>query len=260
MRGKVRKCVILAGGLGTRLAEETSLRPKPMVEIGGRPLLWHIMHIYSNFGITEFIVCLGYKGYVIKEYFNNYFLHNSDVTFDLKNSSMTVHNQRAEPWTVTLVDTGAATMTGGRIKRVAPYIGDEHFCMTYGDGVSDIDISALLAFHGAHDGDATVTLVRPAARFGAAELDGDLVRTFQEKPLGETGWINAGFFVLSPSVLERIEGDETTWEREPLEGLASQGLLRGYRHAGFWQPVDTLREKQALEKLCETGQAPWLRG
>jgi len=253
----VRKAVLLAGGLGTRLAEETSVKPKPMVEIGGKPILWHIMKMYSHHGINEFVVCLGYKGYVIKEYFQNYFLHNCDVTFDFEANTSTIHNRRADPWKVTLVDTGEATMTGGRIKRIAPYIGDESFCMTYGDGVSDLDIGALLAFHQAHGRDATVTVVRPDGRFGAVDMEGDSVTGFREKPAGEVGWINAGFFVLSPKVFDLIEGDATIWERAPMERLAAGGELRAYKHAGFWQPMDTLRDKQHLEAMWAEGKAAW---
>ncbi|TDK39145.1 glucose-1-phosphate cytidylyltransferase [Rhizobium deserti] len=251
------KAVILAGGLGTRLAEETSLRPKPMVEIGGRPILWHIMKIYSHYGINEFVVCLGYKGYIIKEYFMNYLLHMADVSIDLSSQTTTIHKRRAEPWKVTLVDTGEASMTGGRIGRVRDYIGDETFCMTYGDGVSNIDIRREIEFHQSHGQDATVTLVRPPGRFGAANLDGDFVRSFKEKPDGEAGWINAGFFVLSPKVFDRIEGDDTVWEKGPMESLAASGQLAGFRHEGFWQPMDTLRDKQQLEEMWRNGHAPW---
>lgn len=253
----IRKVVLLAGGLGTRLAEETSIRPKPMVEVGGKPILWHIMKMYSHYGLNEFIICLGYKGYVIKEYFQNYFLHTSDVTFDFVNNTTVVHNRRVDPWKVTLVETGDDTMTGGRVKRIAPYVGDEHFCMTYGDGVSDIDIGALLTFHRTHGKDATVTVVRPEGRFGAVEMDGDQVTGFREKPSGEAGWINAGFFVLSPGVFDLIDGDDTVWERAPIEQLASSDQLMAFRHTGFWQPMDTLREKQHLERLWSTGRAAW---
>jgi glucose-1-phosphate cytidylyltransferase len=257
MTKAVTKAVILAGGLGTRLAEETTLRPKPMVEIGGRPMLWHIMKIYSHFGITEFIICCGYKGYVIKEYFQNYFLHMSDVTFDFASNETVVHNKRAEAWKVTLVDTGDDTMTGGRIKRVASYIGDDTFCMTYGDGVGDIDIGSLIAFHQAHGMDATVTVVRPPGRFGAVVMEGDIVRAFREKPLGESGWINAGFFVLSPRVIDLIDADLTVWEREPMEQLALTGRIAAFKHDRFWQPMDTMRDKQLLEGLWSGGKAPW---
>ncbi len=253
----VRRAVILAGGLGTRLAEETSTRPKPMVEIGGLPILWHIMKIYSYHGINEFVICLGYKGYIIKEYFQNYFLHTSDVTFDLGRNEMTIHHRRTEPWQVTLVDTGAETMTGGRLRRVRDYVGDAPFAMTYGDGVADIDVGALLSFHASHGLDATVTVVRPAGRFGAVETAGDVVTGFREKPVGEAGWINAGFFVLNPSTLNEIDGDATTWEREPMERLAHAGRMAAFRHEGFWQPMDTLRDRQQLEELWAGGAAPW---
>ena len=253
----IKKVVILAGGLGTRLAEETSVRPKPLVEIGGRPILWHIMKIYHTAGVKEFIVCLGYKGYLIKEYFSNYFLHTSDVTIDHQNNEILYHNKRAEDWKITLVDTGDETMTGGRIKRVAPYVGDEHFCMTYGDGVGDVDIKALLAAHRGHGCEATVTVVSPPGRFGAIDFDGDKVIGFREKPKTESGWINGGFFVLSPAVFNRIENDATIWEREPMESLARDGEICAYKHDGFWQPMDTLRDKRALEALWEKGEAPW---
>lgn len=251
------RAVILAGGLGTRLAEETSTRPKPMVEIGGRPILWHIMKIYSTYGIYDFVVCCGYKGYVIKEYFSNYFLHSSDVTFDLKNQRMEVHHHDVEPWSVTLVDTGEATQTGGRIKRILPYLEEEDFCLTYGDAVSDVDLDGLLRFHREQGALATVTAVRPPARFGALELQGARVNNFQEKPEGESGWINGGFFVCSPAVGEQIDGDETCWEREPLERLAQAGQLRAYRHSGFWHPMDTIRDRDMLESLWSNGKAPW---
>jgi glucose-1-phosphate cytidylyltransferase len=252
------KVVILAGGLGTRLAEETSVRPKPMAEIGDRPVLWHIMKIYSAHGFNEFVVCLGYKGYMIKEYFSNYFLHNCDVTFDMRDHGMEVHQNANEPWRVTLVDTGAETMTGGRIKRVRDYIGDETFMLTYGDGVADVDLTELVAFHRAHGKRATVTAVQPAGRFGAMELgEGDVVRRFQEKPEGEGGWINGGFFVLEPSVLDLVDGDDVMWEREPIEALATAGELLAYKHRGFWQPMDTLRDKQHLDALWTAGAAPW---
>lgn len=251
------KAVILAGGLGTRLSEETSLRPKPMVEIGGKPILWHVMKIYSAHGINEFIICLGYKGYLIKEYFSNYFLHTSDVTVDLRNNSLDIHHTSAEPWKVTLVDTGQDTMTGGRLKRVAAYVRDEDFCFTYGDGVGDIDIGSLVAAHREHKSLATLTATQPPGRFGALSFDGDRIVSFQEKPEGDGGWINGGFFVLSPRVLDYIEGDDTVWEREPVQRLASEGNLVAYRHPGFWQPMDTLRDKNHLEDLWARGSAPW---
>jgi glucose-1-phosphate cytidylyltransferase len=252
------KVVILAGGLGTRLAEETSIRPKPMAEIGDRPVLWHIMKTYSAHGFNDFVVCLGYKGYMIKEYFSNYFLHNCDVTFDMRTHGMEVHQNANEPWHVTLVDTGAETMTGGRVKRVREYLGDETFMLTYGDGVADVDLTALLAFHRAHGKRATVTAVRPAGRFGAMELGpADDVLCFREKPEGDGGWVNGGFFVLEPSVVDLIEGDDTFWEREPIEALATAGELRAFKHTGFWQPMDTLRDKQHLDALWKSGQAPW---
>ncbi len=251
------KAVILAGGRGTRLAEETSLRPKPMLDIGGKPILWHIMKIYAAHGIREFIVCLGYKGYVIKEYFANYFLHTSDVTLDLRNNSIQVHEKKAEDWRVTLIDTGEETLTGGRLKRVGPYLGADDFCFTYGDGVSDVDITTLIDFHRSHGAMATMTAARPPGRFGAIELAGDVVSNFREKPVGDGGWINGGFFVLSPKVLPYIAGDETMWEAEPLERLAADGELRAYRHTGFWRPMDTLRDKNDLESLWAAGKAPW---
>ena len=251
------KAVILAGGLGTRIAEETVLRPKPMVEIGGRPILWHLMKLYSHHGINDFVICCGYKGYVIKEYFSNYFLHMSDVTFDMGRGSMQVHNQNAEPWKVTLVDTGEHTATGGRLRRVRPYLGQQDFCFTYGDGLADLDIGQLVAFHRAHGRKATMTAVRPPGRFGSVELEGDAISRFVEKPLGDGGWINGGFFVLHPDVIDRIESDATSWERSPLEGLARDGQLNAYRHQGFWQPMDTLRDRQTLEALWDSGTAPW---
>jgi glucose-1-phosphate cytidylyltransferase len=253
----IRKAVILAGGLGTRLAEETSIKPKPMVEVGGMPILWHIMKLYSFYGVTQFVVCLGYKGYVIKEYFNNYFLHNSDVTFDIQNNGITYHSARAEPWEITAVDTGDLTMTGGRLKRIARFVGDEPFHMTYGDGVGNVDIAALEAFHLSHKKEATVTVVQPPGRFGVLDLDGDTVTGFREKPVSEGGLINAGYFVLSPKVLGRIENDKTTWEREPMESLAADRQLVARRHDGFWQPMDTLRDKQQLEDLWQADKAPW---
>ena len=251
------KVVILAGGLGTRISEETSTRPKPMIEIGGKPILWHIMKTYSSHGIHDFIICCGYKGYVIKEYFANYFLHMSDVTFDMESNKMEVHQRSAEPWKVTLVDTGDETMTGGRIKRVANYIGNEDFCCTYGDGVGDIDITRLVAFHKHHGKLATLTATQPPGRFGALELSGIDILKIQEKPRGDGSWINGGFFVLSPKVLDYIEGDQTLWEKEPLERLALSGQLSAYLHHGFWQPMDTLRDKAHLEELWADRKAPW---
>lgn len=252
------KVVILAGGLGTRLSEETVLRPKPMVEIGGKPILWHIMKIYSHYGFNEFVVCLGFKGYMIKEYFSNYFLHMSDVTFDMEHNTMEVHQKYVEHWRVTLVDTGAASMTGGRVKRVAPYLGNETFMLTYGDGVSDVNIAELLAYHRSHGKEATVTSTQPSGRFGSLNLTSDnMVTSFQEKPAGDGAWINGGFMVLEPRVLERIAGDSTVFENEPMEGLARDGQLMAYQHRGFWQPMDTLRDKGHLEGLWEDGKAPW---
>jgi len=252
------KAVILAGGLGTRLAEETSTKPKPMVEVGGFPILWHIMKIYSAHGINDFVICLGYKGYVIKEYFSSYFLRNSDVTFDMATNTMTTHSAKSEPWRVTLVDTGPETLTGGRLKRVRAHVGDDaHFCMTYGDGVGDIDISGLLAFHRASGRLATVTGTQPPGRFGALSVQDDAVMGFKEKPAGDGGWINGGFFVLSPKVIDYIDGDMTTFEQEPLERLSREGQLGLYRHGGFWQPMDSLRDKIQLEQHWASGQAPW---
>lgn len=252
------KAVILAGGLGTRISEETHLKPKPMIEIGGKPVLWHIMKLYSAHGVNDFIICCGYKGYIIKEYFANYFLHMSDVTFDMVGNKMEVHQRNAEPWRVTLVDTGDETLTGGRLKRVASYLNDEEaFCFTYGDGVADIDITALIAFHKAHGLDATVTAVQPPGRYGALEMDGDRVTGFAEKPRGDGGFINGGFFVLSPRCIELIYGDSCSWENEPLVALAKSGRLAAYSHHGFWQPMDTLRDKNHLEQLWESGTAPW---
>lgn len=252
------KAVILAGGLGTRIAEETDLKPKPMITIGGMPILWHIMKIYSHHGINEFIVCCGYKGYVIKEYFANYFLHMSDVTFNMSENRMTVHNQKAEPWKVTLVDTGDDTMTGGRLKRVASYLQDEDiFCLTYGDGLSDVNITELIAFHKAQNVKATVTAVLPPGRFGALDVVGDRVNSFREKPQGDGANINGGFFVLSKKVIDYISGDKTIWERGPIERLAKEGELAAYQHGGFWQPMDTLRDKLRLEDLWQSGKAPW---
>ncbi|MBT0668669.1 glucose-1-phosphate cytidylyltransferase [Novosphingobium profundi] len=250
------KVVILAGGLGTRLGEETGLRPKPMVNVGGKPILWHIMKIYSQHGVNDFIICLGYKGYVIKEYFANYFLHNADVTIDIERNELKVHQNWAEPWKITLVETGAETMTGGRLKAVRNYLDDEPFCFTYGDGVADIDVTAQLKFHAEHKKKATITAVAPPGRFGALEFDGDLVRRFHEKPAGDGGLINGGFFVLDPSVIDLVDQPSTIWEKEPLEKLAQAGELAAFRHDGFWQPMDTLRDKQHLEQLWEQG-APW---
>jgi len=251
------KCVILAGGLGTRISEETASRPKPMVEIGGKPVLWHVMKIYSSHGIRDFIICAGYKGYVIKEYFANYFLHMSDVTFDMEKNSMEVHEKHAEPWRVTIVDTGDNTMTGGRLKRIANYVGHETFCMTYGDGVGDVDIPASIAAHKESGKKATVTAVQPPGRFGALHVEGHQVKGFIEKPEGDGGWINGGFFVLEPSVFDAIEGDSTIWEREPLQSLAAEGQLLAHQHRGFWQPMDTLRDKQLLEELWQNDKASW---
>jgi glucose-1-phosphate cytidylyltransferase len=252
------KAVILAGGLGTRLSEETALRPKPMVEIGGKPILWHILKMYSHHGIHDFVICCGYKGYVIKEYFANYFLHTSDVTFDMRNNRMEVHSKRAEPWNITLVDTGDESMTGGRLGRVADYVkGEEAFCFTYGDGVSDIDIGASVAFHEAHGKDATVTATFPPGRFGAMQIQQSRVLSFQEKPRGDGAMINGGFFVLSPSVLRHVPNDASVWEQEPMMQLAAEGQLMAYEHSGFWQPMDTLRDKQLLENLWASGKAPW---
>ena len=250
------KAVILAGGLGTRISEESVSRPKPMIEIGGRPILWHIMKMYSSHGINDFVICCGYKGYVIKEYFANYFLHMSDVTIDMSNNSIEVHHKKAEPWKVTLVDTGEATQTGGRLKRVADYI-DGDFCLTYGDGVGSVDISALVKFHQAHGKLATMTAVQPPGRFGALEINGTQINSFLEKPQGDGGWINGGFFVLNPKVLSLIDGDETLWEKQPLERLAKRGELEAYFHHGFWQPMDTFRESLALNELWDQKSAPW---
>ena len=252
------KAVILAGGLGTRLSEETGLRPKPMIEVGGKPILWHIMKMYSYHGITDFIVCCGYRGYVIKEYFANYFLHMSDVTFNMKDNKMTVHQKRAEPWTVTLVDTGENSMTGGRLGRVAEHIRDEDaFCFTYGDGVCDVDIAETIRFHNMHGKQATLTATYPPGRFGALDMEDGVVRSFKEKPKGDGAMINGGFFVLSPKVLELIDGDGSTWEQEPLMSLAERGELMAFKHKGFWQPMDTLRDKHYLEALWNSGRAPW---
>jgi glucose-1-phosphate cytidylyltransferase len=252
------KAIILAGGLGTRISEETHLKPKPMIEIGGKPVLWHIMKIYSAHGVTDFVICCGYKGYYIKEYFSNYFLHMSDVTFDVANNRMHVHQRKAEPWNVTLVDTGDDTYTGGRLRRVADHVRDEDaFCFTYGDGVSNVDITASIAFHRQHGKWATVTAVRPPGRYGALQISGNTVTGFIEKPQGDGGLINGGFFVLSPKSIELIEGDHTAWEQEPLSELARLGQLMSFRHDGFWQPMDTLREKNMLEELWSSGNAPW---
>ena len=252
------KAVILAGGLGTRISEETHLKPKPMIEIGGKPILWHIMKLYSAHGVHDFVICCGYKGYLIKEYFANYFLHMSDVTFDMEHNRMEVHQRKAEPWRVTLVDTGEETMTGGRLKRVADYVrGEEAFCFTYGDGVADVDVTALIAFHRAQGREATVTAVQPPGRFGAMGIEAGRVAAFQEKPVGDGAWINGGFFVVEPRAIARIAGDATSWEAAPLESLARDGQLSAYHHRGFWRPMDTLREKNLLEDLWAKGQAPW---
>jgi glucose-1-phosphate cytidylyltransferase len=251
------KAVILAGGLGTRISEESHLKPKPMIEIGGKPIMWHIMKSYSFYGINDFVICLGYKGYVIKEYFANYFLHMSDVTFDMQHNNMEVHQKNVEPWRVTLVDTGESTLTGGRLKRVGEYLGSDAFCFTYGDGVSDVDIGGLIDFHKNHGSKATVTAIQPPGRYGALNLDGSIVSSFQEKPAGDGAWINGGFFVLEPSVLNLIEGDQTSWEDAPLINLASKGELHAFQHKGFWQAMDTLRDKNHLEELWATGSPPW---
>jgi glucose-1-phosphate cytidylyltransferase len=252
------KAVILAGGMGTRISEETSVRPKPMIEIGGRPILWHIMKLYAHHEIKDFVICLGYKGYMIKEYFMNFVLHHSDVTIDAMRNSITYHQSSVEPWRITLVDTGETTLTGGRLKRVRNYLDPvEPFCFTYGDGLSDIDISASIAFHRSHGKLATVTAVRPPGRYGALEIDETVVKSFAEKPPGDNAYINGGFFVLNPQVVDRIEGDSTSWESAPLEALARDEELRAYRHFGFWQPMDTLREKMLLEDLWQSGRAPW---
>jgi glucose-1-phosphate cytidylyltransferase len=252
------KAVILAGGLGTRISEETHLKPKPMIEIGGRPILWHIMKIYSTHGVNDFIICCGYKGYIIKEYFANYFLHMSDVTFDMSSNQMEVHRKKAEPWRVTLVDTGDETLTGGRLKRVAEYVTEEEcFCFTYGDGVADIDVTGQIAFHRAHGKLATVTAVRPPGRYGALVRQENSVTGFQEKPPGDNAWINGGFFLLNPKVLDYVVDDQTAWEGKPLETLAQQGQLQAFEHRGFWQPMDTLRDKTHLENHWSSGNAPW---
>ena len=252
------KAVILAGGKGTRISEETQHKPKPMAEIGGKPLLWHIMKLYSAHGVNDFVVCCGYRGYVIKEYFANYFLHMSDVTFDMEQNEMRVHVRHAEPWRVTLVDTGEETMTGGRMKRIKPYVeNDEAFCFTYGDGLSDVDITKLIAFHKGHGLPATVTAVQPPGRYGSLEIDGVKVRGFKEKPLGDGGFINGGFFVVSPRCIDLVESDDMPWESAPLTTLAAEGKLAAFHHTGFWQPMDTLRDKIHLQELWESGRAPW---
>ncbi|MDH5325771.1 MAG: glucose-1-phosphate cytidylyltransferase [Gammaproteobacteria bacterium] len=251
------KAVILAGGLGSRISEETEVKPKPMVEIGGKPILWHIMKIYSTYGINDFIVCLGYKGYVVKEYFANYFLHMSDITFDMVKNKMEVHNNNSEPWRVTLVDTGEQTMTGGRLKRIAPYIEDDTFCFTYGDGVGNVNIEELIRFHKSSGAYATVTATQPPGRFGSLNIDKHKVVNFQEKPQGDGAWINGGFFILSPRVFDYIDEDNTVWEQSPMQRLAHDGQLSAYEHNGFWQPMDTLRDKHYLERLWRSGKAPW---
>lgn len=251
------KAVILAGGLGSRISEETVVRPKPMIEIGAKPILWHIMKTYSAHGVTDFILCLGYKGYVIKEFFANYYLHACDVTFDLARNAVEIHQSTAEPWRVTLVDTGDDTMTGGRLRRVLGFVGDDEFCLTYGDGVADVDIGALVAYHREQGRLATVTAVQPPGRFGALEIEGSTVTGFAEKPHGDGGWINGGYFVLSPEVGRYLTGDDTVWEREPLESLASAGQLSVYHHRGFWQPMDTQRDMRQLQAMWESGEAPW---
>lgn len=251
------KVVILAGGMGTRISEETSVRPKPMVEIGGKPILWHIMKIYSSYGLHDFIICLGYKGYIIKEYFANYFLHMSDVTIDMTQNRMEVHQNSAEPWRVTLVDTGEHTMTGGRIRRVRSYLGEDDFCCTYGDGVGDVNISRLIEFHKAKGTLATLTATKPPGRFGSINMSGNKILNFQEKPEGDGAWINGGFFVLNPKIIDYIDGDETIWERSPMEKLAREGQISAYLHEGFWQPMDTLRDKTHLEELWSSGKPPW---
>jgi glucose-1-phosphate cytidylyltransferase len=251
------KAVILAGGFGTRISEESHLKPKPMIEIGGKPILWHIMKLYSHYGVNDFIICLGYKGYAIKEYFANYFLHMSDVTFDIQHNQMQVHQNKAEPWRVTLLDTGENTMTGGRLKRAKAYIGEEDFCFTYGDGVSNVDIGALIRFHQDSGKLATITAAQPPGRFGAISFEQNIVTNFQEKPNGDSAWINGGYFVLSPKVLDLIDGDQTTWEKGPLEKLSADGQLQAWFHRGFWQPMDTMRDKTYLEQLCIDNKALW---
>ena len=251
------KAVILAGGLGTRISEETQNRPKPLIEIGGMPILWHIMKTYSSHGISDFVICCGYKGYMIKEYFANYFLHMSDVTFDMKNNEMNVHRKSAESWNITLVDTGINTMTGGRLKKIQKYVDNETFCFTYGDGLANISIRELIEFHKNNNTLATVTAVQPPARFGALELDGNKVVSFKEKPPGDGNWINGGYFILEPTVFDYVEGDSTVWEKEPVENLSKNNQLSAYRHSGFWQPLDTLRDKNKLEDLWSSGSPPW---
>jgi len=251
------KAVILAGGLGTRISEETQLRPKPMIEVGGMPILWHIMKIYSYYGINNFIICLGYKGYMIKEYFAHYFLHMSDVTFDLQKNEMKIHRRKAEPWKVTLVDTGENTQTGGRLKKINHYLDDEDFCFTYGDGVGDVDIMDLLRFHKEQKCLATVTAMQPPGRFGSLDMQKNKIVRFEEKPLGDDNWVSGGFFILSPAVVDYIDGDDTSWEKEPLEQLAREGQLAAYKHRGFWRPMDTLRDKNQLEEMWYNGNAPW---
>ena len=251
------KAVILAGGLGSRISEETEVKPKPMVEIGGKPILWHIMKIYSTYGINDFIVCLGYKGYVVKEYFANYFLHMSDITFDMVKNKMEVHNNNSEPWRVTLVDTGEQTMTGGRLKRIAPYIEDDTFCFTYGDGVGNVNIEELIRFHKSSNAYTTITTTQPPKQFGSLNIDKHKVVNFQEKPQGDGAWINGGFFILSPRVFDYIDEDNTVWEQSPMQRLAHDGQLSAYEHNGFWQPMDTLRDKHYLERLWRSGKAPW---
>lgn len=251
------KTVILAGGLGTRISEETHLRPKPMIELGGKPVLWHIMKIYSAYGLTDFIICCGYKGYIVKEYFANYFLHMSDVTFDLADNKMIVHEKNAEPWKVTLVDTGEHTQTGGRLKRIQKYLDDDPFCFTYGDGVSNVNIDKLIRFHRKQNTLATVTAVQPVGRFGELDVHNDKIIRFEEKPQSNASWVNGGYFVLSPKVLDYIDDDSTIWEREPIETLAKEGQLSAYKHSGFWKPMDTLRDKNVLEELWQSEEAPW---
>lgn len=251
------KAVILAGGLGTRISEESHLRPKPMIEVGGKPVLWHIMKTYSHYGINDFIICCGYKGYVIKEYFANYFLHMSDVTLDMSRNSMEVHQRYVEPWRVTLVNTGEETLTGGRLRRIREHLGNEPFCFTYGDGLSNVDIGELIRFHRDHGRLATVTAIQPPGRYGALDIDGDAVANFKEKPVGDGAWINGGYFVLNPAVIDNIDGDQSSWEGEPLMRLAREGQLMSYRHTGFWQAMDTLRDKVQLEELWSAGNPPW---
>jgi len=251
------KVVILAGGLGTRLAEESVIKPKPMVEIGGRPILWHIMKIYSSYGFNEFVICTGYKGYVIKEFFANYYLHTTDVTFDISKGELEIHNNKTEPWKVTLIDTGEETMTGGRLKRISQFVGGQDFCMTYGDGVSNVNITKLVNFHRSHGKLCTVTAARPGARFGALGLEGESVTHFQEKPLGDGGYINGGFFVVSPKCFDYIDGDSTVWEQEPMKRLAEDGQMKAFLHDDFWLPMDTVRDRRQLEGLWQTGKAPW---